>query len=93
MEKKFQTKSNFVHRKIADNDVLISIGGNIANFNGYIELNASAAFLWEEMKEPKTIAELEKAMEEQFGLSNAEAAEDVKSFLEELQEHDMILLM
>ena len=44
--KTYQASQNFIHRKIADSDVLISVGSNIANFNGYIELNGSAADLW-----------------------------------------------
>lgn len=43
--KRFQSKSTFVHRRVADSNVLISVGQNIANFNGYIELNTSADFL------------------------------------------------
>lgn len=90
--KKFQSKSDYVHRRIAGNDVLISVGENIANFNGYIELNSSAAFLWDEMKEPRTSEELEKALAEHFHLSQEKAVEDVQDFLKELRENDMVLL-
>mgnify|MGYP004602543725 CR=1 FL=1 len=61
--KRFQTKSTFVHRRVADSNVLISVGENIANFNGYIELNASADFLWEQMKDPCTEEELVSSLE------------------------------
>lgn len=90
--KKFQSKSDYIHRQIADSDVLISVGENIAKFNGYIELNSSAAFLWDEMKEPRTLLELEKALEEHFNLPHAKAVEDVLDFLKELQENDMVLV-
>lgn len=88
--KKFQSKSDYIHRRIADSDVLISVGGNIANFNGYIELNASAAFLWDEMKEPRTATDLEKSLEKHFDVSHEQAVEDVLYFLKELQENDMV---
>ncbi len=90
--KTFQSKSNYIHRKVADSDVLISIGENVANFNGYIELNASAACLWEQMKEPQTSAQLEKTLEETFGISHEQAVADVLDFLKELQIHDMVLI-
>ena len=88
--KKFQSKSDYVHRRIADNDVMICVGRNIANFNGYIEMNASAAFLWDEMKEPRTSGELEKSLEEHFNLPHEKAVEDVLDFLKELQKNDMV---
>lgn len=91
--KKFQSKSDYVHRRIVDNDVLISVGENIANFNGYIELNSSAAFLWDEMKEPRTSGELEKSLEEHFHLPRETAVEDVQDFLKELQDNDMVLVL
>lgn len=91
-KKKYQASENYIHRRIADNDVLISVGENIANFNGYIELNSSAAFLWNEMKEPRTSSELEKALEEHFDLPHEKSVEDVLDFLKELQENDMVLV-
>lgn len=91
--KRFQVKNNYIHRKIADSDVLISIGENIANFNGYIQLNTSAAFLWDEMKEPKTCMELEQALENQFNLPHEQAVEDALDFLKELQTNDMVVIL
>ena len=91
-KKKYQASENYIHRRIAENDVLISVGENIANFNGYIELNSSAAFLWNELKEPRTSSELEKALEEHFDLPHLKAVEDVQDFLKELKENDMVLV-
>lgn len=88
--KKFQAKPDYIHRQIMDSDVLISVGGNIANFNGYIELNSSAALLWDEMKTPRTTSELEAALEARFGIPHEQAVEDVLDFLKELQDHDMV---
>lgn len=90
--KKFQLKSDYVHCRIADNAVQIAVGENIANFNGYIELNSSAAFLWDEIKEPRTSGELEKSLEEHFHLPHEKAVEDVQDFLKELRENDMVLV-
>lgn len=44
-KKKYQASKDYIHRKIADSDVLISVGSNIANFNGYIQINDSAVSL------------------------------------------------
>ena len=88
--KTYQAKDGYIHRKVAGSDVLISVGGNVADFNGYIELNASAAFLWDELKTPVTAETLTQKLAEQFNISHAQAAEDVLDFLKDLQEHKMV---
>ena len=86
----FQANSNYIHRKVAGSDVLIAIGEDVANFNGYIQMNPSAAYLWEAMKEPRTLAQLEKTLEDAFDVSCVQATADVLDFLKVLQEHNMI---
>lgn len=89
-EKKYQASKDYIHRKIADSDVLISVGSNIANFNGYIQINDSAVSLWEQLAEPSTLEQLEKVLEDKYGISREQAVEDVIDFLNELQENNMV---
>ena len=70
--------------------MLIAIGEDVANFNGYIQMNPSAAYLWEAMKETRTLAQLEKTLEDAFDVSCVQATADVLDFLKVLQEHNMI---
>ncbi len=86
----YRAKENYIHRKIAENDVLIPIGGNVANFNGYIELNASAAFLWDALKAPCSKEDLVKALVKEFDIDEAIATEDVEYFLELVTEKNML---
>lgn len=88
--KKYKAKDCYILRKVAGNDVLISIGHNIANFNGYIKLNSSAVLLWETLKEEKTEVELRQILMEKFCLEEKKAEEDIKDFLEELRENKMV---
>lgn len=88
----FQVKDNYVHRQVAGSDMLISIGENIANFNGYIEMNESAAYIWDHMKEPCTVGELGQSLTEEFEVDLVHAMEDVLEFLSELREHDMVVI-
>lgn len=89
-KKTFQAKSGYIHRSVAGADVLISVGENIADFNGYIELNPSAAFLWDQLKEARTLDQLISALTENFEVSPARAQEDTEAFLAELQSHSMV---
>ena len=47
---KYQTKPNYIRRKVAGNDILIPVAENVADFNGFIELNSAAAFIWDFLK-------------------------------------------
>ena len=92
MEKElfYRTQDCYVHRKVAGNDVLISVGANLANFNGYITLNATAAFLWEKLQVPRTAEFLIRELLASFEVSEEEARRDVLEFLQYLQKHSMV---
>lgn len=92
LSKTYQASENYIHRKIADSDVLISVGSNIANFNGYIQMNESAVILWEKLQMPCKLNELEQELEVKYGISHEKAVEDVQDFLKELLEHDMVMI-
>lgn len=89
-DKLFRAKSGFIHRKVANEDVLISVGSGIANFNGYILLNPTASFLWDMLKEPRSIQELGEAVAEEFEVSLAEAKADVTEFIHMLSDKGMV---
>ena len=86
----YQASQDFIHRKITGLDVLISVGENIANFDGYIQLNESAAALWKFLAVPRTEEEMAALLAEQYGLSAAEAKADASEFLELLKAHKMV---
>ena len=86
----FQAKENYIMRKIAGKDVLIPIVGNVANFNGFIEMNPTAAFIWNILKSPASKYEIVKAVSEAFETDEGIARPDVDEFISLLSEHDMI---
>lgn len=90
--KKYQASENYIHRKIADSHVLISVGSNIANFNGYIQINDSALTLWKQLEEPSTLGQMEKVLEDKYGISHEQAVSDVIDFLKVLEDHDMVAI-
>lgn len=61
-------------------------------FNGYIELNATAALLWETLQEPSTASDLEQVLESNYDISHQQAKEDILDFLKLLQRHDMVII-
>lgn len=86
----YKVTDGFVHRKVAGNDVLISVGKNVANFNGYISLNSTASFLWDSMSTPRTERQLIQALVEEFEVTEQTACMDLQEFLSLLKENSMI---
>ena len=86
----YQAKKGFVHRSIAGNDVLISVGANVANFNGYIMLNPTASFLWNALLQPQTVNTLTIMLTEEFDVSEETARNDLENFLEMLIRNSMV---
>ena len=87
---RYQVAEGFVHRQVAGNDVLISVGANVANFNGYITLNPTASFLWDALAQFRTAEELETLLTAEFDVSAEMAHKDVQLFLEMLQKNSMV---
>lgn len=87
---KYRRKDHYVQRKVGENEVLISIGANIADFNGYIRLNGSALTLWNRLAEPADRADLAEALRREYGLEKAQAEADAGEFLQYLLENRMV---
>ena len=76
----YRIAPGFIHRKVAGNDVLIST--NVAVFNGYIALNETSAFLWDQMTEPKTAQQLAETVVAQYEVTYHQALADVTAWLQ-----------
>lgn len=86
----YRASQDYIYRKIADTYVLIAVGGNIANFNGYVSINETAAVLWERLQTPSTAETLQQVLVEKYGIDRRQAAKDVQDFLDEMIQHDMV---
>lgn len=87
---RYQTSNQYIHRQITGLDVLISVGENIANFDGYVQLNAAAAAIWKFLSVPRSAVEVEGMLMEQYRLPREEARADAAEFLELLRSHNMV---
>lgn len=91
MNKSYKAKTDcFIHRKVAGRDILVAIGSSISDFNGYIELNDTAAFIWNSILEAKTAKEVEGLLLTEFEIDVESAKCDVAEFLEMLSERRMV---
>jgi hypothetical protein len=86
--KKFSIKKGFIVREIAGEFLAVPIdstlGGNI------VVLNPVSKFLWDEPKEEKTFEELLDALLKNYQVPAEEAEADLKEFLMQMLESDLL---
>lgn len=86
-------KAGYILRNIADEWIVIPRGEHALKFSATIVLNETGAFLWNCLKEDKTIADLIDAMRSEYGIDLATAERDVKAFVEQLKAENVIELL
>ena len=85
-------KEGFILRKIADSDIVVPVGDNIANFNGVVMLNETATFLWDLLKEGTELRLLTEALSMEYQISWEVAQKDTERFISQLQEAQMLIV-
>ncbi|MCC3869647.1 PqqD family protein [Terrisporobacter mayombei] len=83
-------KEGFILRKIAGEDIVVPIGNNIADFNGVIRLNESAAFLWRELQEEISKKDLVNKLKSEYDIGEELAVNDVEDFIKILEENNAL---
>jgi hypothetical protein len=83
-------KDGFILRKIANSDMVIPIGKNIAYFNGVISLNETAAFLWRKLKDGIELDNLVDELTTEYEISRDLAQTDVEQFISELTQANIL---
>lgn len=83
-------KEGFILRKIAGTDIVVPIGNNIANFNGIISLNETAALLWKMLKEGTELSHLAEALITEYDIAKEQAEEDAMQFVNQLRQANIL---
>ena len=76
--------SDFILREVAGTRVLVPVGEATKNFPGMVTVNATSAFLWEQLETQQTAESLALALTERYDVSREKAMADVTKFLEAL---------
>ena len=83
-------KKGFVLRKLKDQNLVVAVGEAAKSFHGMIRLNETGAFLWEELKEEKTKADLVQCLMEAYEIDETRAKNGVEKFLMLLKDVECI---
>lgn len=82
-------KEGFLLRQIAGQTVVLPTAGDL-NLNIMITLNETGTFLWEQMQQETSEAELTDALLEEYDVEEAVAKESVAAFVKKLREHKFL---
>ena len=77
-------KNNFVLRRVAGAYMVLPLGQATVSFKGMLKLNESGALLWNALKNGADLDGLVSALTAEYAVSEDQAKEDVKEFLDKL---------
>jgi len=77
-------KADFLMQRVGGEHLLVPLGAQVMDLNGLLTLNATAAWVWEQMAEERSLDELAAAVAERFGVANETARADVQIFVDEI---------
>lgn len=77
-------KKNFVCKHTGEELLLIPLRDNVADFNQYLVMNELAAFIWDELDEDTSFADLQKRIFAEFDVTPEQLHTDLEIFIPEL---------
>ena len=83
-------KDGFLLRQVAGQTVVLPTGGDL-DLNMMITLNDTGAFLWEQLQNDCTEADLVAALLADYDVDESTARECVESFVKKLSDHDFFV--
>lgn len=89
-QKLYSVKSGYIVREIAGEYLAVPINSDGNASSHIIIFNPVSKFLWELMQNEKTLDELVKAITENYGISSEEAETDIKDFINQLEENNLL---
>lgn len=83
-------KSDFILRKMDDMSIVVAVGESAKSFNGVINLNETAVFIWEKLAQGCTREELIAAVLEEYDAPQEVVEADVDKLIAKLQEENVL---
>lgn len=83
-------KEDFILRQIADEYLLIPTGAATAKLSGMITLSETSAFVWEQLSQERTVAQLVRAVRDTYEVSAVQAEADVARLVNTFIQLDLL---
>ena len=81
----YKIKTKFVAREVGNEMILVPLTGNVAQMSELFTLNETARFIWQNITENSTIADIEYLMTNEFDIDTETAKEDIEKFMKQLE--------
>ena len=81
----YKLKAKFVAREVGNEMILVPLTGNVAQMSELFTLNETARFIWQNITENTTIADIENLMTNEFDIDTETAKEDIDKFMKQLE--------
>lgn len=85
-------KQGFVVRKVGDARMVIPTGPRMKEYKGVITINESGAFLFDLVKEPKTLRQAMDALIAEYGIDENTAYDAVAAFAHQCNEANLLVV-
>ena len=83
-ETRYWRNPSFIYRRIVDELILVPIHQDVADMDCIYTMNPVGAFIWEQLEQPLTRAELHTALMDSYEADAATVAGDLERFLSEM---------
>ena len=87
-----KTHPDFILRQIAGENILVPCGEAAKRLSGLINLNSTAAFIWQNLNDAKDLDELTARVMDNFEVDEETARRDVNGLTAEMIQKGMVLL-
>lgn len=86
-----KVKEGFILRAMGDNHLVVPVGALTVDFRCIITLNDTGAYLWKQLLQERSEAEMVQLLLEEYDVTAERATEDVTMFIEQLRKADLLV--
>ena len=90
MVSEMQMNKDFVLRRVCGLNVVLPTGTNVKDFGGALNLNDTAALIFEQLQAGKSVEEAADALMEAYDVTRETALGDVQETIESLREAGVV---
>ena len=84
LEDRYKEHDSYVHRKVADETILVPVRSNVADLECIYSLNETASRVWELLDGKRTVGEVLQVILDEFEVEPDEAEADLLEIMTQL---------